>query len=296
MARIRSVHPDICTDETLAEVSASAERTFVRLWTHLDDEGRARDNPKLIKAALYPLHDDMTADEVDADLNELARHGLVWRYEVDGVRLIAAKPASWGDRQKPRHPSPSKLGAPPEDYRPPSGDPPPHGGGSREDSGNTRSDRRRPTADRRNGSANGREPTALVGDGVGEGEGGVRGGSEPPDLRLVVDEPAPSPPAPAPSFDDFYEAYPRKVARGQAEKAWAAAIKRDDPATIIEGARRLAADPNLPTGSERSFIKHPGTWLRAKGWLDEPLPPRQGGQRRASGQDVAAPNTNSKWG
>ena len=61
MARIRSVKPELCTSETMAEVSAEAERTFVRLWTHCDDEGRCKDNPKLLKAALFPLHDDCTS-------------------------------------------------------------------------------------------------------------------------------------------------------------------------------------------------------------------------------------------
>src|SRR5262245_14354807 len=105
MARIRSVHPDICVDDVLAEVSARAERTFVRLWTHLDDEGRCVDNPKLVKAALYPLHDDMTAGEVDRDLEELVAHGLLLRYEVDGRKVIAAKNQAWHDRQKPKHPT-----------------------------------------------------------------------------------------------------------------------------------------------------------------------------------------------
>lgn len=109
MPRIRSVYPDICTDETMAEVSARAERTFVRLWTHLDDAGRCLDNVKLIKAALYPLHDAMTAVEVTKDLLELEEHGLVVRYEVDGKPILAAKPEVWSCRQRPRHPKASDL-------------------------------------------------------------------------------------------------------------------------------------------------------------------------------------------
>jgi hypothetical protein len=116
MARIRSVYPDICTDETLALCSPRAERTFVRLWTHLDDAGRCIDNPLLIKAALYPLHETMTADEVATDLAELEDLDLIFRYVADGKKILAAKPESWTARQKPRHPSPSKLPEPPEHY------------------------------------------------------------------------------------------------------------------------------------------------------------------------------------
>lgn len=74
-----------------------------------------------------------------------------------------------------------------------------------------------------------------------------------------------------PEFSDFYAIYPRKMKRVDAQKAWGSAIKRADPETILAGARRYAADPNLP-GKE--FIPYPATWLRAGSWDDEPLPPR----------------------
>lgn len=114
MPRIRSVHPDICDDEVLAEVTAYAERTFIRLWTHLDDKGRGVDNPKLWKGKLYPLHDDVTSDRVERDLVELAACGLLIRYEVDGKRYLCAKADAWAKFQRPQHPTPSKLPPPPE--------------------------------------------------------------------------------------------------------------------------------------------------------------------------------------
>jgi hypothetical protein len=106
MPRIRSVHPDICEDDVLASVSAYAERTFVRLWTVLDDEGRTKDNPRLLAAQLYPLHDRV---DVDRDLAELAEAGLIQRYEVDGKRYLCAKPEAWARYQKPRRKVASKL-------------------------------------------------------------------------------------------------------------------------------------------------------------------------------------------
>jgi hypothetical protein len=39
----------------------------------------------------------------------------------------------------------------------------------------------------------------------------------------------------------------------------------------VDGAIRLAADPNLP---EVAFIPHPSTWLNRGGWDDAPYPPR----------------------
>ena len=44
-----------------------------------------------------------------------------------------------------------------------------------------------------------------------------------------------------------------------------------DEQTVIDGMRRLAADPNLP---EPQFIPHPTTWLERNGWEDDPLPSR----------------------
>lgn len=114
MPRIRSVSPDIVEDESLARVSPYAERTFVRLWTILDDKGRGKDNALLLKAQLYPIDQRMTAERVEKDLAELEAEGLLQRYEVDGKRYLCAKAEAWSRYQKPKHPTPSKLPPPPE--------------------------------------------------------------------------------------------------------------------------------------------------------------------------------------
>lgn len=117
MARIRSIWPSICQSEDMANIPAELERTFTRLWTHCDDEGRAVDNPRLIKAALYPLVDAQSWEVVDRELENLAQRGLIARYEVDGVRLLQV--LAWGKYQKPQKPVPSKLAPLPEDYATP---------------------------------------------------------------------------------------------------------------------------------------------------------------------------------
>jgi hypothetical protein len=92
-------------------LSANAERTFVRLWTYCDDEGRAKANPKLLKAALYPVHDDITVEMIMADLAEMEAAGLVMRYSVAGASYLTVP--SWHRWQKPQRPSPSRLPQPP---------------------------------------------------------------------------------------------------------------------------------------------------------------------------------------
>ena len=79
-------------------------------------------------------------------------------------------------------------------------------------------------------------------------------------------------------FDEFWDAYPRKVGKKKARAKFAAAVKAaGDVQRVIDGARRLAADPNLPERSDPDwrFVPHPTTWLNEGRWDDEePLPSR----------------------
>lgn len=84
------------------------------------------------------------------------------------------------------------------------------------------------------------------------------------------------------SFDEFWTVYPRRTGKVAARKAWSKAVKAADAAQIVDGARRFAADPNLPTGEEARFIPHPSTWLNDGRWDDDPLPPRGNGRRVGS--------------
>ena len=74
-------------------------------------------------------------------------------------------------------------------------------------------------------------------------------------------------------FDAFWEMYPRKVGKETAHKAFDKATKKVPVSTILAGAQRLAADPNLPG---KQFIPHPTTWINRAGWDDEPCPPKAG--------------------
>lgn len=67
-------------------------------------------------------------------------------------------------------------------------------------------------------------------------------------------------------FDEFWSVYPRKTAKGQARKAWPAAVRKATAETIIKGAMRYRDDPNR---SDR-FTKHPATWLNGECWEDPP--------------------------
>ena len=77
------------------------------------------------------------------------------------------------------------------------------------------------------------------------------------------------------TFDDFWAAYPRRVGKDDARRVWDKARGRASVEEILDGAKRLAEDPNLP---EKQFIPHPATWLARGGWSDDPLPARSSGK------------------
>jgi len=97
-----------------------------------------------------------------------------------------------------------------------------------------------------------------------------------PDGPSPLPLPLPSPlPLPLPSqatskdFDLFWTAYPKKVSKGAAKKAWDYIIHKRPPTDKIVSAieaQKLTADWQKNGGQ---FIPHPATWLRANGWEND---------------------------
>lgn len=80
------------------------------------------------------------------------------------------------------------------------------------------------------------------------------------------------------TFAEFYQQFPRKKARGDAQKAWEQALKKGYSADeIMTGLMRNLADLQR---REPQFIPYPATWLRAEGFFDEPDPIRSNTGRR----------------
>lgn len=112
MPRMRTLKPEAATSETLCQVDRSIRWTFGLLWTYCDDEGRAVLNPRLIKAALYPLDDDVTAEVISYELSELRRIGALCVYEIGGKEHLHVP--SWPEHQHPNRKLDSKLPACPK--------------------------------------------------------------------------------------------------------------------------------------------------------------------------------------
>lgn len=71
------------------------------------------------------------------------------------------------------------------------------------------------------------------------------------------------------NFDIFYEHFPKKRSKGQAEKAWAK-LQPDDVllGTMLSKIDQAKRTPQW-TKNGGEFIPNPASWLNAKGWEDE---------------------------
>lgn len=109
--RIRTIKPEFCESESMGRVSHGARLLFLQLFTLVDDEGRARGNPKFLSGALYPYDGDVSGD-VEKWLDELAAEGCIVRYEYERALYLAIR--QWTKHQKINRPSASQLPPPPE--------------------------------------------------------------------------------------------------------------------------------------------------------------------------------------
>ena len=64
-------------------------------------------------------------------------------------------------------------------------------------------------------------------------------------------------PWPINKFEEFWNSYPRKIAKADAVKAWKKAIKRKSPEDLIRLAK-VYTEGKLP---EMTYIPYPASWL-----------------------------------
>lgn len=159
MPRIRTIKPEFWTSLTVTSLPLPVRLTFIGLWNFSDDAGRSVLEPRLLKAAIWPLDDEVTAADVGSHLAALANVGLVQLYDVEGRKYIQV--STWTEHQRVEKPRLSQL------------PPPPDGGGEAS-----------PTFPRLDGEAYPLEGKGKEGNGK-EGKG--RGGEDAPTPRRVTD-------------------------------------------------------------------------------------------------------------
>ena len=121
MARIRTLKPDIWTDEKFALLSTGAKLLFIGAISTADDAGRFRAHPALLKANIFPLDQTKPAD-LDKWLAELVGAGMVELYQVRGETF--AQLTNWRKHQRLDNASKDRVLPGPDDPEAVSTDPP----------------------------------------------------------------------------------------------------------------------------------------------------------------------------
>lgn len=101
MARIRSVHPSLWTDDDYVSLSVLARLFLIGLWTEADDFGLFPWKPTRLKMRIFP------ADDVDprALMEELVSARFIVRIERGGEPIGVIK--KFRKFQRPQRPTPS---------------------------------------------------------------------------------------------------------------------------------------------------------------------------------------------
>lgn len=99
MARIRSIHPGLFTDEHFAALSDAAQVFYLGLLTEADDQGIFEWKPVTLRMRLRPNKDG----PIEPFLSELVAANSVSRYEIDGRHYGAIR--NFRKFQRPKSPN-----------------------------------------------------------------------------------------------------------------------------------------------------------------------------------------------
>ena len=242
MARIRTIKPSFWTDSKIVSLSPLARLFYIGLWNFADcDNGHLEDDAAALKRLILP-DDEVSAEDL---LQELVDAGRVARiHTVAGRRYLhvirLANHQKVDNRWSPR----CAVCTETRPDSPKLADPLPDSSELPDTPPNSAQERKGKERNKRTSS------TAT---------------------RSTDDDP---------DFAAFWEAYPRKVGKGDARKAWLKVIKSGaDPATVIAGAERYRDDPARQR-KDIEYTKHPGPWLNAERWTDQPAAQVVNGARR----------------
>lgn len=99
MARIRSVHPGLFTDEAFVSLSSDAQIFLIGLWTEADDQGVFEWKPVSLRMRLRPAKDGA----VDGLLEEIETVNIIRSFEFEGRKYGAIR--NFRKYQRPKSPN-----------------------------------------------------------------------------------------------------------------------------------------------------------------------------------------------
>ena len=243
----RIIKESICTSESIDALSVEGERFFYRLVVQADDYGWTLADPRVLRARCFPLcTDDITEEAVCAWLRELVFAEILSIWEYSGKKYVHFD--QWDNHQNRRARN-SKF--PVE--------------GNLDNARKMNADEiicKQPYTD-----ASNRMHMSPRNRGIEESRNRSSScSSDEPDERKITKKKKDVYP---PEFLKFWEAYPRKVSKGQAVKAWHQTSGLRPPiADLVAHLEKRKKSPDW-TRDGGEFIPYPATWLRASGWEDE---------------------------
>lgn len=117
----RLLKEGIVDSDKINGLSAEAEVTFYRLLVVSDDLGRMDARTAIVRARCFPLKESSNLlTKIEIWLEELAKAGLIVRYQVDGAPYLAI--VNWDQRVRSngKYPAPPDTPPQPLDSSPPS--------------------------------------------------------------------------------------------------------------------------------------------------------------------------------
>lgn len=236
----RILREGILSSESVCSLGWAAEVFYRRLMSVVDDHGRFHALPKLLRSNLYPLQIDKVSDaDIGKWLTQVVEAGLVSVYPAsDGKRYIQLLKFGQQVRSKSRFPEPMSASAGECGGAAGNVGPPP----------SSASNCSQTLADAHLGVF----VSGVVFEGVSPNP---QGGS--------ADE----------LFDVFWGAYPRKVGKDAARRAFG---KRKPSQALVQQMVRAIEAQQLSEQWRRDggkFIPNPSTWLSQGRWQDEVVQP-----------------------
>lgn len=99
MARIRSIHPGLFTDEAFVSLSTDAQVLLFGLYTEADDQGVFEWKPLTLRMRLRPTKDGA----IDPMLSEMEAANIIIKYEINGRHYGAIR--NFRKYQRPKKPN-----------------------------------------------------------------------------------------------------------------------------------------------------------------------------------------------
>lgn len=259
--RTRLLKPSFFTNDRLAELDPLARLLFQGLWCYADREGRLEYRPKKLKAEILPYDDCELSDLI----GQLSAAGFIVCYSVDGSPYIAV--VNFTKHQKPHHlEAASALPAPAE-------------GIVQENHDDVEVTSTLPQGHVEDTSISHRDQSDLnpISSALTLNPSPLTCNLSPKDARERAV-------CSGDDFDRFWEAYPEKVGKPAARRAWRAAALKARIEDILAGLQRYKAQKP----PDRAYC-NPATFLNQERWNDQPAPNHGVTNGRAKSFDFSNP-------